>query len=54
MRSPYFLAELAGHPFASVNAQARAIDILVVDALDKAAFAIRNQLDVALGLVSDR
>jgi hypothetical protein len=46
--------ELAGHPFAGVDTQAGAIDILVVDALDKAAFAIRNQLDVALGLVSDR
>ena len=46
--------ELAGRPFAGVDTQAGAIDILVLDALDLATLAIRNQLDVALGLVSDR
>jgi hypothetical protein len=39
--------------FAGVDTQTRALDILVVDALDQAALAVGHHLDVALGLIGD-
>jgi len=46
--------ELAGHPLASVNAQARALDVLVVDTLDLATLAIRDHHHIVRGIIGDR